>query len=154
MIQIRNFEKGDEFELWQLKVNTIRKVNIKDYSKEQIKAWAPDEYNPEKWSNRVQGMNPFIAEIEGKIVGFADIQDNGYIDHFFCHREFQGQGVGKILMEYIEVKSKEKSISPVYSHVSMTAKSFFEKFGFNVVKQQSMKIGDQELTNYVMEKYT
>ncbi len=100
-------------------------------------------------------MNPFVAEIDGKIVGFADIQDDGYIDHFFCHNEFQGQGVGTMLMEClkIKIKSKEKSISRIYSHVSITAKPFFEKFGFNVVKQQSMKIGDQALPNCIMEKF-
>jgi len=154
MIQVRRLKIADSLELWQLKVKTIKKVNIKDYSKEQIQAWAPDEYNPEKWLKRIQGMNPFIAEIDGKIVGFADIQDDGYIDHFFCHNEFQGQGIGKMLMQHIMEKSKEKSIPRVYSHVSITAKPFFEIFGFNVVKQQSMKIGNQTLTNYVMEKIT
>jgi putative acetyltransferase len=152
MIKIRTLKKGDELELWQLKVNTIKKVNIKDYSQEQLNVWAPDEYNPEKWLKRVYGMNPSIAEIDGKIVGFADIQDDGYIDHFFCHNEFQGQGVGKILMQNLMNKGKEKSIPRIYSHVSITAKPFFERFGFHVVKQQAMNIGNQALTNYVMEK--
>ncbi len=34
----------------------------------------------------------------------------------------------------------------------MRAKPFFEVFGFNVVKQQCVQIGNQILTNYVMEK--
>ncbi|EAS41348.1 GNAT family N-acetyltransferase [Photobacterium profundum] len=152
MIKIRILKKGDELELWQLKVSTIWKVNIKDYSQEQLNVWAPDEYNPEKWLKRVHGMNPNIAEIDGKIVGFADIQDDGYIDHFFCHNEFQGQGVGKMLMQNLINKGKEKSIPRIYSHVSITAKPFFERFGFHVVKQQAMNIGNQALTNYVMEK--
>lgn len=152
MIKIRTLRKDDEFELWKLKVNTIKNVNIKDYSKEQIKVWTTDEYNSDKWIKRVKDMNPFIAEINGKIVGFADIQDDGYIDHFFCHNEFQGQGIGKMLMQHLMNKCKEKSISRVYSQVSITAKPFFEVFGFHVVKQQSMKIENQTLSNYVMEK--
>lgn len=152
MIKIRKLGKDDEVELWKLKVNTIRNVNIKDYSQEQIKVWATDEYNSDKWMKRVKDMNPFIAEIDGKIVGFADIQDDGYIDHFFCHNEFQGQGVGRMLMQHLINKGKEKSIPRFYSHVSITAKPFFEIFGFHVVTQQSMKIENQILTNYVMEK--
>ncbi|MCJ8327369.1 MAG: GNAT family N-acetyltransferase [Campylobacterales bacterium] len=152
MIKIRTLRKDDEFELWKLKVNTIKNVNIKDYSKEQIKVWATDEYNSDKWIKRVKDMNPFIAEINGKIVGFADIQDDGYIDHFFCHNEFQGKGIGRMLMQHLMNRCKEKSISRVYSQVSITAKPFFEVFGFHVVKQQYMKIENQTLSNYVMEK--
>ena len=152
MIKIRTLRKDDEFELWKLKVNTIKNVNIKAYSKEQIKVWATDEYNSDKWIKRVKDMNPFIAEINGKIVGFADIQDDGYIDHFFCHNEFQGKGIGRMLMQHLMNRCKEKSISRVYSQVSITAKPFFEVFGFHVVKQQYMKIENQTLSNYVMEK--
>ncbi|MEH6442642.1 MAG: GNAT family N-acetyltransferase [Oceanospirillaceae bacterium] len=154
MITVRQLKEGDELELWLLKVNTIKSINSKDYSSEEVNGWAPDEYKPEKWLKRVQDMDPFIAEIAGKIVGFADIQDDGYIDHFFCHNKFQGQGIGKVLMQYLVNKSKEKAMPRIYSHVSITAKSFFETFGFKVVKQQTMNIGDQALANYVMEKVT
>jgi putative acetyltransferase len=152
MIIVRKYKQGDELELWLLKVKTIKRVKTKDYSKEQISAWAPDAYNEEKWLKRIQDMNPFIAQIAGKIVGFADVQNDGYIDHFFCHNAYQGQGIGKELMRHLINKSKEQALPLIYSHVSITARPFFEIFGFRVVKQQTMEIGNQALTNYVMEK--
>ena len=152
MIIVRKYKQGYELELWLLKVKTIKRVNTKDYSKEQISAWAPDAYNEEKWLKRIQDMNPFIAQIAGKIVGFADVQNDGYIDHFFCHNAYQGQGIGKELMRHLINKSKEQALPLIYSHVSITARPFFEIFGFRVVKQQTMEIGNQALTNYVMEK--
>ena len=85
----------------------IRNVNIKDYSEEQIKAWASDEYDEDEWSKRIKKMNPYVAEIDGQLVGFADVQEDGYIDHFFCHYKYLGQGVGKILMQYIIDKSNK-----------------------------------------------
>ena len=152
MIKVREFKKGDERELWLLKMNTIKSVNVRDYPKVQIKAWAPDEYIAERWLKRARDMNPFIAELEGKIVGFADLQGDGYIDHFFCHNEYQGRGIGRALMHHLIDKSKEALMQRIYSHVSITAKPFFEVFGFNVVKQQTMTIGDQALINYLMER--
>lgn len=152
MIKIRKFQTGDEFTLWQLKVHTIKKINTRDYSAEQIKAWAPDTYNSENWTARAQNMQPFIAEVEGEVVGFSDLQDDGYIDHFFCHCDFQGQGVGKALMLQLIANSKHRKIPHIYSHVSITAKPFFEAFGFKAVQQQTMDIGDQSLPNYVMHK--
>jgi putative acetyltransferase len=152
MIKIRGIRIGDERELWQLKMNTIKSVNVKDYPQEQIKAWAPDEYIAERWLKRARDMAPFVAEIEGKIVGFADLQDDGYIDHFFCHSEYQGRGIGRVLMQHIVNKGNEKSMTRIYSHVSITAKPFFEAFGFSTIKQQAMKIGNQALANYLMER--
>lgn len=152
MIQIRQLKNGDEEELWQLKVNTIKNINCKDYDEKQINAWAAAQYNPEKWLKRVQGMNPFIAEIGGQIVAFADIQADGYIDHFFCHHHFQRQAIGTALMQHLLLKGKQRAITQLYSQVSISAKPFFETFGFKVVKQQSITVGEQALTNYLMEK--
>jgi hypothetical protein len=35
---------------------------------------------------------PFVAERLGEIVGFADVQADGYIDQFFVVPEVAGQG--------------------------------------------------------------
>ena len=41
---------------------------------------------------------PFVAEIEGQIVGYADLQEDGYIDHFFVSGSMARRGVGSALM--------------------------------------------------------
>ncbi len=153
MLKIRKFQKGDELALWKLKYDTIRKINTRDYTEEQTFAWAPDVFDAENWAKKIKTMNPFVAEIDGNIVGYADIQIDGYIDHFFCHFDYQGQGVGKALMQAIFKNGQAKGIERFYSHVSITASPFFEHFGFVVIKQQSVDIRGQVLTNFVMEKF-
>ncbi|MHB1949598.1 MAG: GNAT family N-acetyltransferase [Gammaproteobacteria bacterium] len=44
-----------------------------------------------------------VAVMDDKIVGFAELEDNGHIDCFYCHHEYQGCGVGSALMREIEV---------------------------------------------------
>ena len=66
-------------------------MNTKDYSESQVQAWAPDNYDTSVWYERISSINPFVAVLEGEIVGYADIQDDGYIDHFFCHWKHQGK---------------------------------------------------------------
>lgn len=148
---IRKFQKGDEAAIWQIKYNTIRMVNVRDYSEEQVKAWAPDIYNVKEWAKRIKEMDPYVAEIDGIIVGYADVQNDGYVDHFFCHFEYQGQGVGTALMQTLFDDALSKGTSRLYSHVSITAKPFFEHFGFVVVKKQSVEVRGQVLTNFIME---
>jgi len=152
MIKIRHYETKDAAITWALKFKTIRNINLRHYTVAQTKAWAPDNVDMVLWQKRVSDMNPFIAELDGKIVGFADLQADGYIDHFFCHSEFQRVGVGRALMEHILAIGSAKGISRFYSKVSLTARTFYEHFGFKVVKEQQLKVQDETLTNFVMEK--
>jgi len=152
VLNLRKFQKGDESDLREIFFNTIRNVNIKDYSELQVRAWAPDNYDISAWYERISSINPFVAILDGEIVGYADIQDDGYIDHFFCHWKHQGKGIGKALMQELILTGQKKRIDRFYSHASITAKSFFEHFGFQMVKSQQVEVRGQVLTNYVMEK--
>lgn len=152
MLTIRRFQNGDESALREIFFNTIHNVNIKDYSERQVQAWAPVDYDQAAWNNRISSINPFVALLGDQIVGYADVQDDGYIDHFFCHNEYQGQGIGKALINEIFRTAEQKCLDRLYSHASITAKPFFEHFGFKEVKEQEVHIRGQILTNFVLEK--
>jgi putative acetyltransferase len=152
MIKIRKYKSGEEVELWNIFFNTVRKVNIKDYTYNQINAWAPEEYAEAKWSKKIKSINPFVAISDGKIVGYADLQANGYIDHFYCHHQYQRKGIGKALIIHLIDVGFEHGIKNFFCQVSITARPFFERFGFKVVKQQQVKIRGEILKNYLMER--
>jgi putative acetyltransferase len=153
MIQIRNYKESDAAKLWELFYHTVRNVNIRDYSLAQVEAWAPDEFNPEIWQQKMNLILPFIAEIDGEIVGYTDLQENGLIDHFFCHHQYLGKGIGRSLMEHVFKVGKSRGITRFYSEVSMTARPFYERLGFHIVKEQIIEIRRQKLRNFVMEKF-
>jgi putative acetyltransferase len=152
MITIRDYKPSDAKALWNIFFHTIRYINSRDYSQDQVEAWAPESLDSEIWKNRMKILNPFVAEIQGTIAGYADLQSNGLIDHFFCHHEFQRQGVGSALMEHIFCSGKRADITRFYSEVSITAKPFYEHFGFSVVQEQLLEMRGQELRNVIMEK--
>ncbi|OEF60852.1 GNAT family N-acetyltransferase [Enterovibrio norvegicus] len=154
MIIIREYRELDASELWEIFYNTVHKVNIRDYSKAQVKAWAPDDFSADQWQQRMNSISPFVAEIEGKIVGYADLQKSGLIDHFFCHYDYQGQGIGRCLMKHVLSVGQTQGIERFYSNVSITARPFYERFGFDVVCEQTVEIRGQKLENFVMEKFS
>ena len=151
-MRIRKFRNGDEERLRQLFFETIRHVNAADYTPEQLRAWAPDDMDAERWAQRVRAIDPFICEIDGQIVGYADLQDTGYIDHFFVDRHYQRCGAGRALMTEIEKTALGKGIEELTAHVSITARPFFESFGFEVIDPQVVTIEGVELTNYIMRR--
>ena len=152
MITVKPYYEGVEKELFEVFSSAITQVCIKDYSEEQIKAWVPREYIHEKWKQRIDDNKPFIAIIDGVIVGYADIQNDGYIDHFFVSGDYQSKGVARALMT--KLLSQEVAAEKAYSNVSITARPFFEKNGFKVVKEKIVKIRDVDLVNLAMERRT
>jgi GNAT superfamily N-acetyltransferase len=153
-IQVRRYQDGDAKFLSQIYYNTIHTVNAKDYTKEQLDAWAPwssvQDYSG--WQEKFEKIKPFVALIDDKIVGFAEFEPNGHIDCFYVHHEFQGSGIGSALIHKIEKEAADKSITRVYAEVSITARPFFEAKEFQVTKQQTVQIRGVELITFVMEK--
>ncbi len=94
MIEIRPYHPSDAPALWEVYYSAIRQTAAADYTPEQVAAWAPESFDEDLWADRLAGINPFVAEIANVIVGYADVQPNGYIDHFFVKGAFNRQGCG------------------------------------------------------------
>ena len=92
MITIRPYVIADAKALWLLFFNTVRTVNSRDYSQKQVEAWAPDNFDFDIWQQRMAGIQPFVAEIDGVIVGYTDLQASGLIDHFFVTINIREKG--------------------------------------------------------------
>jgi len=152
MIKIRNYQESDAPSLRAIFYNTVHNVNIRDYSQAQVEAWAPVGCELEIWQRKMDSISPFVAEMDGEIVGYTDLQVDGLIDHFFCHYEYQGKGIGRSLMNHVFNVGEQLGIDKFYSNVSITARPFYEKFGFKVVIEQTVEIRGEKLRNFVMEK--
>ena len=140
-ITIRSYHETDAPFLAAIYYHTIHKINAKDYSPEQLTAWAPSSsLEPEGWMRKWQKLPPIVAVINHKIVGFAEFENNGHIDCFYCHDKYQGCGVGSALMRAIEHQARKNKLARVFAEVSITARPFFEAKGFVVKKEQSVLI--------------
>lgn len=153
MYRIRLYKQEDCNEVVSLFYNTVHSVNKKDYTTEQLDAWAPADLDFERW-NRVLSQNyTIIVEKEGAIKGFGDIDATGYFDHLFVHKDHQGQGIATLIKEKIEKHALDANMQRVTVAASITARPFFEKHGYTVLKEQRVERNGQTLTNYFMEKF-
>ncbi|MGD1822982.1 MAG: GNAT family N-acetyltransferase [Pleomorphochaeta sp.] len=150
---IRKFVKGEEKELLDLFYSSIH-INAKNYySIKQLNAWTNNEIDFYLWCKKINKINPYVLLDSNLIVGYADLQDSGYIDHFFIRGGFSNKGFGSILMEYILKKAKAKNIPYLEANVSLAAQSFFKKFGFMIIKKKKVIIREIELENALMRVY-
>lgn len=152
MIKIRLFEAQDVEQIARLFHETIREVNIRDYSDQQVRAWAPDNIHFRNWLEICSNRFTFVADDEGVIAGFGELEPNGHIDCFYCHKAYQRCGVGKQIYQAIEAQAIELSISRLFTEASITAKPFFQRMGFSVIKAQEVTRRSETFINYAMEK--
>ncbi|MDO9402599.1 MAG: GNAT family N-acetyltransferase [Polaromonas sp.] len=151
-IAIRDFRPGDESALRDLFHASVQNLTASHYSQEQRDAWAPADHDVKAWGERIRHNRPFIAESDGVIAGFADLQPDGYIDHFFVSSECARRGVAAALMVHIHEAANARGIPQLYSNVSLTAEGFFQKCGFRVAERQLVDVRGQRLANARMEK--
>ena len=136
-VHIRRYIPGEEAALFEIYYSAIHLVAGHDYSAEQIQAWAPRDLDPGLWQGKIRDINPFVAELKGELIGYADVQSSGYIDHFFVSGRHPHRGIGSLLMTRILAEAVSIAATVLTSHASRTAQPFFERFGFVVVEQRN-----------------
>lgn len=155
-VLIRRFRATDAAAVALLFHETVRGVNLGDYSLAQVQAWAPDDYlQVRDWANVCQNRFTVVAETgdeEATIAGFAELEESGHIDCFYSHKDYQRQGIGRQLYEAIEKQAESEGHPHLLVEASITAKPFFERLGFSTLSKQTVSCRGQSFINYKMEK--
>ncbi len=125
----------------------------RDYSNNQVQAWAPDNIDFRDWAKTCSERFTYVADDRGAIAGFGELESNGHIDCFYCHKNYLRMGVGSKIYAAIEAKAEELGINRLYVEASITAKPFFLKKGFSIIRKQQVERRGETFVNYVMEKF-
>ena len=147
-MELRAYRPEDCEALLRLFYDTVHTVNVRDYTKEQLDAWATGQEDMESWDRSFREHFTVVAVSGGELVGFGDIDETGYLDRLYVHKDHQGEGIGSAICSVLE----EKADGTVVTHASITAKPFFEKRGYSLIREQRVERRDIFLTNYVMER--
>ena len=145
---IREYQSADCKELAELFYNTVHTVNAKDYTKERLDVWATGQVDLKAWNQSFQEHFSIVAVDDDIIVGFGDIDKTGYLDRLFVHFGYQRKEIGTAICNWLESAVQGN----IVTHASITARPFFEKRGYKVVKEQQVERQGIFLTNFVMIK--
>ncbi|MDB5847743.1 MAG: family N-acetyltransferase [Rhodoferax sp.] len=151
-VHIRAFRTGDEAALRDVFFSSVHTVACRNYTAVQLAAWAPVTYDQNAWAERLRANRPFVAEAGGAAVGFADLQDSGYIDQFFVAGSHAGRGVGGALMACLLQAALARSLEALWANVSLRAEPFFTRHGFVVEVRQVVERQGVPLRNARMRR--
>ena len=150
--RIRDYRAGDAPEIVRLFYETVRSVNRADYSNEQVEAWAPGVPEPEEWNARMSGRRTLVAEEGGEVVGFAELEGDGHLDMLYLRKDAVGRGVGRRLYREVEREARASGLGRIFTEASITARPFFGRHGFRVVREQTVTVRGVPMTNFAMAK--
>lgn len=147
-MQIRRYKNSDRNEIMNLFYDTVYQVNAKDYNVTQLNVWAPSKLDESEWQETLSNNFTVVATEGNTIVGFGDIESGGYLNRLFVHKDWQGRGVATLICDSLEKAVKGR----ITTHASITAKDFFLKRGYRVLREQQVHRNGINLTNYIMVK--
>ncbi|ASN03557.1 GNAT family N-acetyltransferase [Virgibacillus necropolis] len=151
-MELKRFEKNMINEVVTVFRETILTINRKDYSMEQVKVWANNSQTLDEWLDRFEKSTTYVAIINGVIVGFGNLTEDGWIDLLYVHKDHQAEGIASGIVNQLEKDAKLRMINRLSTDASITAKPFFLSHGYQTHKEQSKLIAGVSFTNYKMTK--
>jgi len=151
-LTIRAFQPGDALEIMRLFRDTVHNVNGRDYTPEQIEAWAPALMDEPRWHERLRANFTYVAEADGQIVGFSELERSGRIATLYVHHRYQTQGIASRLLSDMETRARALGARRLTAEASLTAYGFFQRRGFKLVRPQDVNLNGVMLRNFIMER--
>lgn len=148
----RRYRPEDCAALAKLFYDTVHTVNSAHYTKEQLDVWATKDIDLDKWNKSFLINTTFVVEVNSQIVGFADMNNSGYLDRLYVHKDYQGKGIATELVTHLEFIMRKENVTNFETYASITAKPFFEKMGYKVEAENLVERNGIHLKNFKMSK--
>jgi putative acetyltransferase len=134
--QIRPSVEADADAILELHVRSIREICSRDYTPEQIEAWAGPKKR-EFYLEPIRNGRLVVAERAGRVVGFGDYEaTKNEISAVYVHPDFAGQGIGRALFQVVIDALKARGFVHADVDASLNSVPFYQAVGCRIVEQR------------------
>jgi putative acetyltransferase len=131
-VRLRPYTDADADATLAVFRRAVRTTAARDHSAEQLAAWAPDSIDRDEWHARRRERRTVVADDDGRVVGFTDVDATGYVDMMYVDPDAGRRGVATALLAWAVEEATRAGAVSVRTHASITARPFFEAHGFRV----------------------
>lgn len=118
------------------------------FTKSEIKTYSRLAVNRVYWQNKFKKDYIYNAKLNGEIVGSFSMDKKGNIEYIFVHMNYHGRGIATELYKTIEEIAKKQNITSLTAQVNMLTQPFFQKKGFEIIKNAAKVVGGEEIITY------
>ncbi len=155
--EIRRAQHFDAAKIIESHRRSIREVCSKDYNQQQIAVWSGRNFRDEVWQQTMDTDFVWvISNSRNDIYGFGHLKikldKQAVVAGLYFIPEVMGKGFGKKLIELIILECRQQGVKNVTLSSTITAKSFYEKMGFQCLGDlSSVEIGGEKIDCYEMK---
>jgi putative acetyltransferase len=153
-MRIRRYEQGDGAHLKAIFTSAILRTARRAYSEQQVRVWAAQAAEAHEYDERSADGRVLLVALDEQHnpIAYADLEQNGHIDHLFCHPDAGRKGVASALYDELERQAAEWKLQRLYVEASEIARPFFASKGFTLIRRNELDFEGTPIHNYVMEK--
>ena len=149
-MELRPYTPGDAQATSVIFQRAVRETASAHYSPVQVEAWAADGGNPDSWAAARAAVHTQLAVVDGHVVGFIDLDGDGYIDMLFVDPDFGRQGVASTLLAWVIAEARQRGLPALTTFASLTSRPVFERHGFLITGERYFGEGDGAAKTYEM----
>ncbi|MBT3864825.1 GNAT family N-acetyltransferase [Candidatus Peregrinibacteria bacterium] len=132
---------------------TIRNINSADYPEDIINTWAKRS-SAKHFQECAHKCKRWVAVENDKVIGFCDHGFDCELWGLYIHKDFIGKGVGSKLLKKAEDSMKKQGCETISLKSTLTAKPFYQKHGYKLIKKDFHQIKDKKMAIAIMSKRT
>ena len=99
-------------------------------------------------------VNAFISEDNGRVIACGRLQKNdggmGQIRFMAVEEKYQGKGLGKLIVEFLEDKSRQMGLLYIQLQARENAVDFYKKMGYETIERTFLLWG--QIQHFLMQK--
>ncbi len=144
---LRFFMEIKEFSACNLE--SLRKLYL-DSRRDSFPWLKADSFRIEDFDRDSQGERIWLSEVLGNVAGFISIwEPDNFIHHLYVATEYQGQGVGSMLLNCAKMKYGNLSLKCMVQN--QKALNFYLSQGFEIVSQVDDELGGYYYMSFVAQ---
>ena len=148
---IRRAKDADFAAAARLHRQTIKYINSRDYTPDIIRVWAA-QTSAQKFRDSAKLCKRWVALDQGKIVGYCDHNFTCELWGLYIHKDYIGQGLGTQLLQTAEESMRQSGCKNIRIKSTISAMAFYQKNGYQVLKQDWHTIANHKLKIFLMSK--
>lgn len=150
---IRKMYPTEGKKLAELLYISVHSLCTSDYTLRELDAWAPKNMDMVKFNSSLFRSVNWVMVEQGKIIGFINIERDGYVNRLFTHPDFVRRGVASALLENAENWARKRGLKRIRLAASRTGSGFYLKKGYRPVDIERVEKKGVAFENKIMEKY-
>jgi len=145
---LRGFRAEDLAEVRRLVIRTIDAKYVRVYPPRAVDYFKQFHSEEHVMADAEQGLT-VVVELDGRIVATGTVVGNN-IRRVFVLPEYQGRGLGRLVMERLERHARAEGVETVELDVSLVSERFYDRLGYRLVKKDYIPLEDGERLDYFL----